>query len=95
MRKFKLITQVAIGRAYYWLWHDVLTRDEPFTYELARNIRRNGAFFWAFFILSQWAFYWHFRPAWPFCLAWLCFDCWLLDHLVDRLIDHSEEYKNL
>ncbi|APV44189.1 hypothetical protein Dform_00844 [Dehalogenimonas formicexedens] len=93
--RLKLIAQVAIGRAYYWFWHDLLCRQEPFTYQLARNIRRNGAFFWAAFILAQWAAYWHFMPAWPYALAWLASDCWLIDHLIDYLIDHRSEISGL
>ncbi len=95
MLKLKLAAQVAVARLYYWFWHDLLCRREPFTYQLARNIRRNGVGFWAVFIMAQWAAYWHFTPAWPLALAWLAADCWLIDHLIDYLIDHRRDTAGL
>lgn len=31
----------AIYKAYYWLWHDLLKRPEPFTYSMRRNAKAN------------------------------------------------------
>jgi len=31
----------AIGKAYYWFWHDVCHRPEPFTYTMRRSAKQH------------------------------------------------------
>jgi len=30
-----------VGKLYYWFWHDVCKRPEPFTYTMRRNFKAN------------------------------------------------------
>jgi len=40
-----------IEKAYYWFWHDLLQRQEPFTYEFRRQKSAWGWAWW-FFVIS-------------------------------------------
>lgn len=38
-----------IGRLYYWFWHDVLCRVEPFTFQWRRSVGQDPV--WWFFLI--------------------------------------------
>lgn len=86
---------IAGGRAYYWFWHDLLCRHEPFTWQIARMTRRHGAFFWLVFAGGQYALYKAIEPPFWLTLAWIFFNCWLIDHEIDHILDRPEDYKDL
>lgn len=49
-------------KAYYWFWHDVCHRPEPFTYTMRRSAQEHPI-------------YWIVIPAIIFPMVWLSF-CW-------------------
>lgn len=93
--KIKLALIVAIGRFYYWFWHDFLRRREPFTWQIARMIRAHGALFWLSFVGGQFAAYNALQPPIWLSLAWLLANAWLIDHEIDHILDKPDDYRNV
>lgn len=93
--KAKLAVQIAGGRAYYWFWHDLLQRREPFTWQIARLIRAHGALFWLAYVGGQFWLYQYLQPPTWAALAWLMFNAWLIDHEIDHILDRPEDYQNV
>ena len=95
IKRLKLLIMISVGRAYYWLWHDVLCRREPFTWQIARLIRRHGAIFWLIYVGGQFAAYQAFQPPPWLALACLMANAWLIDHEIDHILDKPEDYQDV
>nr|BEL00726.1 hypothetical protein DMOBY_05790 [Dehalococcoides mccartyi] len=46
MQNIGTILKIIIGKVYYWFWHDVCKRPEPFTYSMRRNLNTKGNSAW-------------------------------------------------
>ncbi len=87
-----------INKGYRFIWYTVLQFREPFTCILSRMIVAHGAWFWLVYVGVQWKVFIHWYQPDNFhnlvSLAWLLFNAWLVDHLIDYVREHPENTPN-